>query len=631
MGQWSIDKSAKLYNLQNWGLDFFKINEKGNIEVKPDPEGIVIDLKELIDDLQSQNVHLPILVRFSDILKSRIEQMYQCFAIASQEYEYQGKYFGIYPIKVNQQRQVVEEIVKFGTPYHFGLEAGSKPELHAVLALLNNPNAPIICNGYKDETFIRMAIIGQRLDKKIILVVEKLKELDLIIRVAQDLEISPQLGLRVKSSTLGSGYWESSSGEHSKFGLNATEIMEALEKLKKANLLEAIQLLHFHLGSQITDIRYIKQGLQEIRRYFVELSKLGCNIQYIDVGGGLGVDYDGSRSVSASSMNYSIQEYANAIVYSLKEICEAEQIPHPHILSESGRALTAHHSVFLFNVLETTSPPRWNSELQVHESDDSCVQDLLDTLENFESFSVSEAWNDAQEMKEQLFQKFNLGIISLAEKAKGECLFWTIARKVYEGYRDLPYMQKETEALQKILADKYFCNFSVFQSIPDSWAIDQAFPIMPIHRLTEQPLKDATLQDITCDSDGEVNLFVGAYRSTPTLPVHAVVPEEQYILGIFLVGAYQEILGDLHNLFGDTNTVNVLINEDGSWNYEQIIHGEDIADVLRYVQFEPEDLLERMSQLIGISLGKGLLEPEEGKLLMKLYREGLQGYTYLVH
>ena len=631
MGQWSIDKSAKLYNLQNWGLDFFKINEKGNIEVKPDPEGIVIDLKELIDDLQSQNVHLPILVRFSDILKSRIEQMYQCFAIASQEYEYQGKYFGIYPIKVNQQRQVVEEIVKFGTPYHFGLEAGSKPELHAVLALLNNPNAPIICNGYKDETFIRMAIIGQRLDKKIILVVEKLKELDLIIRVAQDLGISPQLGLRVKSSTLGSGYWESSSGEHSKFGLNATEIMEALEKLKKANLLEAIQLLHFHLGSQITDIRYIKQGLQEIRRYFVELSKLGCNIQYIDVGGGLGVDYDGSRSVSASSMNYSIQEYANDIVYSLKEICEAEQIPHPHILSESGRALTAHHSVFLFNVLETTSPPRWNSELQVHESDDSCVQDLLDTLENFESFSVSEAWNDAQEMKEQLFQKFNLGIISLAEKAKGECLFWTIARKVYEGYRDLPYMQKETEALQKILADKYFCNFSVFQSIPDSWAIDQAFPIMPIHRLTEQPLKDATLQDITCDSDGAVNLFVGAYRSTPTLPVHGVVPEEQYILGIFLVGAYQEILGDLHNLFGDTNTVNVLINEDGSWNYEQILHGEDIADVLRYVQFEPEDLLERMSQLIGISLGKGLLEPEEGKLLMKLYREGLQGYTYLVH
>ena len=631
MGQWSIDKSAKLYNLQNWGLDFFKINEKGNIEVKPDPEGIVIDLKELIDDLQSQNVHLPILVRFSDILKSRIEQMYQCFAIASQEYEYQGKYFGIYPIKVNQQRQVVEEIVKFGTPYHFGLEAGSKPELHAVLALLNNPNAPIICNGYKDETFIRMAIIGQRLDKKIILVVEKLKELDLIIRVAQDLGISPQLGLRVKSSTLGSGYWESSSGEHSKFGLNATEIMEALEKLKKANLLEAIQLLHFHLGSQITDIRYIKQGLQEIRRYFVELSKLGCNIQYIDVGGGLGVDYDGSRSVSASSMNYSIQEYANDIVYSLKEICEAEQIPHPHILSESGRALTAHHSVFLFNVLETTSPPRWNSELQVHESDDSCVQDLLDTLENFESFSVSEAWNDAQEMKEQLFQKFNLGIISLAEKAKGECLFWTIARKVYEGYRDLPYMQKETEALQKILADKYFCNFSVFQSIPDSWAIDQAFPIMPIHRLKEQPLKDATLQDITCDSDGAVNLFVGAYRSTPTLPVHGVVPEEQYILGIFLVGAYQEILGDLHNLFGDTNTVNVLINEDGSWNYEQIIHGEDIADVLRYVQFEPEDLLERMSQLIGISLGKGLLEPEEGKLLMKLYREGLQGYTYLVH
>ncbi len=630
MTEWTIAQAAELYSIQNWGSRFFSINEKGHVVVNPMKNGHTIDLKELADDLRSRRITLPVLVRFSNILQKRIEKVCSCFRIASEKYQYSGQYYGVYPIKVNQQRQLVEEVVKFGRPYNFGLEAGSKPELHAVLALMNNPEALIVCNGYKDEAYIRLALIGQKLERQIIIVVEKLAELHLILRTSKSLNIRPKIGLRVKLSTVGAGRWQSSAGDSSKFGLTAAEIMSAVEIMTTENMLDCIQLLHFHLGSQIPDIRQIKDGMKEIRRFYVELMRLGCNIRFMDVGGGLGVDYDGSRSNSNSSANYSVQEYADDVVYHLYEICEEEQLPHPHIISESGRALTAHHSVILFDILEATTHPLWEDSLKVNAEDDKTILDLWEIVQEFKESKLLEAWHDALELKDQALNKFSLGLLSLQERAKAERLFWTIARKIHDHAQNLDRVPEEFELLREQLVDKYFCNFSIFQSLPDHWAIDQAFPIMPIHRLNTPPTKEATLQDVTCDSDGNIDQFVTECSTNPVLPVHEFIPDQPYLFGAFLVGAYQEILGDLHNLFGDTHAVHVALNPDGSWRYEQIITGENVKDVLDYVQFEADDLLERMARLIGISLGKGTIQQDEADELMSLYRQGLSGYTYLV-
>ena len=632
MPKWTIEEAREHYNIRGWGAGYFDINAKGNIVVRPNRKNKHdIDLKNLVDDIQSKGYSLPVLIRFSDILKASIANLANSFQRSIDEYKYNGKYHGVYPIKVNQQRQVVEEIVKFGQPYNIGLEAGSKPELHAILAILDNPEALLVCNGYKDESFIRLALMSQKLGKKVFIVVEKLDELSLIDKVAKDLGVKPNIGLRIKLLSTGQGRWSSSAGEYSKFGLNSIELMEALQIAKDNSILDCIKLIHFHLGSQITNIRRIKSSLQEVGRFYSELMKFGCNIEHIDVGGGLGVDYDGSRSTFASSTNYSVQEYANDVVYHLLEICNKENLPHPNIISESGRAMTAHHSILVVNVLDVTSFPEWSNTIEVKDDAPEVVKEIFYVLDSTSNKNLIESWHDAVHLKEEAQNQFLLGIISLENRALSERIFWGICRKIEQLSSRLKFMPDEIRSLKTTLADKYFCNFSVFQSVPDSWAIDQVFPVVPIYRLNEEPSRDATLEDITCDSDGRIDNFIGSHRGTErTLRVHNLEPGETYPLCIFLTGAYQEILGDLHNLFGDTNTVHVSLNEDGTLNYEQIIEGEDVTDVLDYVQFSADELAGRIDGFLIGCVQRGIVTQKEANDFSNLYKEGLEGYTYLV-
>ena len=632
MPKWTIEEAREHYNIRGWGAGYFDINAKGNIVVRPNRKNKHdIDLKNLVDDIQSKGYSLPVLIRFSDILKASIANLANSFQRSIDEYKYNGKYHGVYPIKVNQQRQVVEEIVKFGQPYNIGLEAGSKPELHAILAILDNPEALLVCNGYKDESFIRLALMSQKLGKKVFIVVEKLDELSLIDKVAKDLGVKPNIGLRIKLLSTGQGRWSSSAGEYSKFGLNSIELMEALQIAKDNSILDCIKLIHFHLGSQVTNIRRIKSSLQEVGRFYSELMKFGCNIEHIDVGGGLGVDYDGSRSTFASSTNYSVQEYANDVVYHLLEICNKENLPHPNIISESGRAMTAHHSILVVNVLDVTSFPEWSNTIEVKDDAPEVVKEIFYVLDSTSNKNLIESWHDAVHLKEEAQNQFLLGIISLENRALSERIFWGICRKIEQLSSRLKFMPDEIRSLKTTLADKYFCNFSVFQSVPDSWAIDQVFPVVPIYRLNEEPSRDATLEDITCDSDGRIDNFIGSHRGTErTLRVHNLEPGETYPLCIFLTGAYQEILGDLHNLFGDTNTVHVSLNEDGTLNYEQIIEGEDVTDVLDYVQFSVDELAGRIDGFLIGCVQRGVVTQKEANDFSNLYKEGLEGYTYLV-
>ena len=632
MTKWTIDEAREHYNINGWGAGYFDINPKGNIVVRPDKKSAHhIDLKELVDDIQSKGYSLPVLIRFSDILKASIANLANSFQNAIEEYGFDGQYHGVYPIKVNQQRQVVEEIVKFGQPFNIGLEAGSKPELHAILAILDNPEALLVCNGYKDESFIRLALMSQKLGKKVFIVVEKLDELTMIERVAGELGVKPNIGLRIKLVSAGQGRWSSSAGEYSKFGLNSMELMEALEIAKSKNILDCVKLIHFHLGSQITNIRRIKNSLKEVGRFYSELMRFGCNIQYIDVGGGLGIDYDGSRSTFASSTNYSVQEYANDVVYHLLEICKSENLPHPNIISESGRAMTAHHSILVVNVLDVTSFPEWSDEINVPEDSPEAVKEIFNVLNSTSNKNLIESWHDAVHLKEEAQSKFLLGLISLADRALIERIYWGICRKIEKLSSRLKFLPDDIRNLRTRLADKYFCNFSVFQSVPDSWAIDQVFPVVPLHRLNEEPDRDATLADITCDSDGRIDNFIGTNRGTEnTLRVHSLKENESYALCIFLTGAYQEILGDLHNLFGDTNTVHVSLKEDGTINYEQIIEGEDVADVLDYVQFSADELAGRIDGFLIGCVQRGVVTQQEADDFLALYKEGLNGYTYLV-
>ncbi len=632
MTKWTIDEAREHYNINGWGAGYFDINPKGNIVVRPDNKSAHhIDLKELVDDIQSKGYSLPVLIRFSDILKASIANLANSFQNAIEEYGFEGQYHGVYPIKVNQQRQVVEEIVKFGQPFNIGLEAGSKPELHAILAILDNPEALLVCNGYKDESFIRLALMSQKLGKKVFIVVEKLDELTMIERVAGELGVKPNIGLRIKLVSAGQGRWSSSAGEYSKFGLNPMELMEALEIAKSKNILDCVKLIHFHLGSQITNIRRIKNSLKEVGRFYSELMQFGCNIQYIDVGGGLGIDYDGSRSTFASSTNYSVQEYANDVVYHLLEICKSENLPHPNIISESGRAMTAHHSILVVNVLDVTSFPEWSDEINVPEDTPEAVEEIFNVLNSTSNKNLIESWHDAVHLKEEAQNKFLLGLVSLADRALIERIYWGICRKIEKLSSRLKFLPDDIRNLKTRLADKYFCNFSVFQSVPDSWAIDQVFPVVPLHRLNEEPDRDATLEDITCDSDGRIDNFIGTNRGTEnTMRVHSLKENESYALCIFLTGAYQEILGDLHNLFGDTNTVHVSLKEDGSINYEQIIEGEDVADVLDYVQFSADELAGRIDGFLIGCVQRGAVTQQEADDFLALYKEGLNGYTYLV-
>lgn len=632
MPKWTVEEAREHYNIRGWGAGYFDINSKGNIVVRPNSKSLHdIDLKELVDDIQSKGYSLPVLIRFSDILKASIANLANSFKNSIEEYGFKGKYHGVYPIKVNQQRQVVEEIVKFGQPFNIGLEAGSKPELHAILAILDNPEALLVCNGYKDEAFIRLALMSQKLGKKVFIVVEKLDELALIEKVAVELGVQPNIGLRIKLVSAGQGRWSSSAGEHSKFGLNTMELMEALEIAKSKNILDCVKLIHFHLGSQITNIRRIKDSLKEVGRFYSELINFGCNIEYIDVGGGLGVDYDGSRSTFASSTNYSVQEYANDVVYHLLETCKAEGLPHPNIISESGRAMTAHHSILVVNVLDVTSFPEWSDQVGIADDAPDVVKEIFYVLDSTSNKNLIESWHDAVHLKDEAQNKFLLGLISLADRAMAERIYWGICRKIEKLSSRLKYLPDDIHKLKTRLADKYFCNFSVFQSVPDSWAIGQVFPVVPLNRLNEEPTRDATLEDITCDSDGRIDTFIGTHRGTEkTLRVHPLQPGENYPLCIFLTGAYQEILGDLHNLFGDTNTVHVSLKEDGSLKYEQIIEGENVTDVLDYVQFSADELAGRIDGFLIGCVQRGVVTQQEADDFLNLYKAGLNGYTYLV-
>ena len=628
MRKWSIEDSAELYNINGWGLNYFSINEKGHVAVTPKTDGPSIDLKELMEELQVRDVEAPVLLRFPDILDNRIEKISNCFQAAAQEYGYSAKNFIIYPIKVNQMRPVVEEIVSHGNKFNIGLEAGSKPELHAVLSIDIDDEAMIICNGYKDESYIELALLAQKMGKRIFLVVEKLMELKTIARLAKKMNVKPNIGIRIKLASSGSGKWEESGGDVSKFGVNSSELLDALDILEKNKMADSLQLIHFHIGSQVTNIRRIKTALKEASQFYVELKRMGYNINFVDIGGGLGVDYDGTRSATSNSMNYSIQEYVNDAVSSIVDACEKNELPQPNIITESGRSLTAHHSVLVFEALASTSLPAFDENEDLAEDAHELVKELYDLWENLNQPRLLETWHDALQCREDALNLFNLGPIDLRTRAQVERLFWSVAREVYEMAEATKHAPDELKKIAKMLPDKYFCNFSLFQSLPDSWAIDQIFPIMPISRLNEQPTKSATIQDITCDSDGKINNFISTRNFSYHLPVHELSNKEPYYFGVFLVGAYQEILGDLHNLFGDTNAVHIKV-KNGEYVIDKIIEGETVADVLEYVQFTPKRMARTVEVWVTTSVKKGIISPEEGRDFLSNYRSGLYGYTYL--
>ena len=628
MRRWRIEDSAELYNINGWGLKYFSINDKGHVAVTPREGNASVDLKELMDELQVRDVTSPVLVRFPDILDNRIEKISKCFEQAAEEYGYTAQNFIIYPIKVNQMRPVVEEIVSHGKKFNIGLEAGSKPELHAVLAINIDENSLIICNGYKDENYIELALLAQKMGRRIFLVVEKLNELKLIASISKRLKRHPNIGIRIKLASSGSGKWEESGGDVSKFGLNSSELLEALDILEKNKMQDCLHLIHFHIGSQVTKIRRIKNALREASQFYVQLHNMGFNIDFVDIGGGLGVDYDGTRSSSSeSSMNYSIQEYVNDSISALVDACVKNDIPQPNIITESGRSLTAHHSVLIFEVLETTTLPSWSEDESVSEKDHELVQELYKLWDTMNQPRLIETWHDALQIREEALDLFGLGMLDLRTRAQVERLFWSIAREVYEMANEIKHSPEELKKIAKMLPDKYFCNFSLFQSLPDSWAIDQIFPIMPISRLDEKPERTATIQDITCDSDGKIDNFISTRNFNYHLPVHSLTKDPYYI-GVFLVGAYQEILGDLHNLFGDTNAVHVSVYKD-HYEIDQVIDGETVAEVLDYVQFNPKKMVRSVETWVTTSMKSGIITPEEGREFLSNYRSGLYGYTYL--
>jgi len=629
MRKWRIEDSAELYNIAGWGINYFSINDKGHVVVTPRKDGVEIDLRELVDELQLRDVSSPMLIRFPDILDNRIEKMANCFKIASDEYGYKAQNFIIYPIKVNQMRPVVEEIVNHGKKFNIGLEAGSKPELHAVIAINTDSDSLIICNGYKDEDYIELALLAQKMGKRIFLVVEKLNELKLIASISKRLKIKPNIGIRIKLASSGSGKWEDSGGDASKFGLTSSELIEALDFLERNKMKNCLRLVHFHIGSQVTMIRRIKNALREASQFYYQLYKQGFAVEFVDIGGGLGVDYDGTRSSnSESSVNYSIQEYVNDSISTMADVCNKHGIPHPNIITESGRSLTAHHSVLIFDVLETTTLPTWQEDEEIKEGDHEFVRELYSIWDTLNLPRMLESWHDAQQIREEALDMFSLGILDLKTRAQIERLFWSIAREIHQMTSETKHIPEDFRQLPRLLSDKYFCNFSLFQSLPDSWAIDQIFPIMPIQRLDEKPERSATLQDITCDSDGKIDNFISTRNFSYYLPVHSIKSRDTYYIGVFLVGAYQEILGDLHNLFGDTNAVHVSVTDDG-YEIDQVIDGETVAEVLDYVQYDAKKMVRTVETWVTSSVKSGIISAGEGKEFLSNYRSGLYGYTYL--
>jgi arginine decarboxylase len=625
---WSVHDASEMYEISRWANGYFSVNAAGHVQVHPTRDSSqAIDLKELVDRLQLRGIGLPVLVRFTDILKHRLGDIHAAFQGAISQHQYQGAYSCVYPIKVNQQRQVVEEVLNFGRPYNFGLEAGSKPELLAVVALADN-ETPIICNGFKDAEFIETAMLGLKIGRNIIPVVEKYTELGLILDAAEKLGVRPQIGMRVKLASRGSGRWQSSGGFRSKFGLTVTEIMRGLDELKARGMQDCLNLLHFHLGSQITNIRIVKGALNEAARVYTELAKLGAGLKYLDVGGGLGVDYDGSQTNFESSMNYTLEEYANDVVYHVQTVCDEAGVPHPTIVSESGRAVVAYHSVLVFNVLGVSGFGEEKVPATANQEWEQPLLDLIETYNNVTARNALEAFHDAQQALDMALSLFGGGYLPLDQRSMAENLYWATLTKLQRIVQTLDEVPEDLQNLDELLSDTYFCNFSLFQSIPDSWAIKQIFPVMPIHRLDEKPVNHAVLGDITCDSDGKLDRFVDRRDVKKTLPLHRVNGDDYY-LGVFLIGAYQEILGDLHNLYGDTHAVHVSLDENGHARLDTLIKGDTVREVLDYVEFDAETLLGKMRTDVETAVRCGKLDYEGAGRLLRFYEDGLYGYTYL--
>ncbi|HID77479.1 MAG TPA: biosynthetic arginine decarboxylase [Planctomycetaceae bacterium] len=626
--RWTTADAAELYEVENWGKGYFSVNQLGHVAVHPtrDPERS-IDLKRLVDRLQARGIQTPVLIRFGDILRYRLAEIHEAFRRAMEDHEYRGDYRCLYPIKVNQQRHVVEEVLRHGQPYASGLEAGSKPELLAVIALASN-DVPVVCNGFKDERFVETAMLAQKVGRRIFVVVEKYTDLELILEHAGRIGVRPQIGVRLRLASRGSGRWHSSGGHRSKFGLTATEVLRVLDELKGRDMADCFKLLHFHLGSQVTNIRYIKAALNEAARVYCDLVRHGAGLEYLDVGGGLGVDYDGSQTNFESSANYTLQEYANDVVFHVQTVCDDAGVPHPTIFSESGRAIVAYHSVLVFNVLGVTDRGENDVPRKLPEDVEQPLVDLLDTFQHVNLRNILESYHDAQQALDMAMNLFAGGYLSLVQRSLAERLFWATCRKIQRLMAHLDYIPEELEGLDALLSETYFCNFSLFQSMPDSWAIKQLFPILPIHRLDERPTCHAVLADITCDSDGKIERFIDRRDVKRALPLHRF-DGRPYYLAAFLVGAYQEILGDLHNLFGDTHAVHVSMDADGEVVVDEVIAGDTVREVLHYVQFDAQGLAGRLRAAVERAIRRGSIDDRQAGRLLRAYRAGLDGYTYL--
>ncbi len=630
--EWDVDAAISIYNVDGWGRGYFTINARGNVDVHPLQEnGGSIDILEVVNEARQRGLGFPLVIRFQDLLRHRVESVNCAFQNAMTEFNYRNVYRGVFPIKVNQLREVIEEIVDAGQQFHFGLEAGSKPELIAALAMHKDADSLIICNGYKDRAFIRSALLGCKLGKLVIIVVEKLEELEQTIRASREVGVEPHIGIRVRLHSKGSGKWSPSGGENAKFGLDTTSLVAASELLKAEGLAHCLKLIHFHVGSQVPDISTIKRAVREAARHYAKLAKLGHDLGYLDVGGGLGVDYDGSRSDFDSSTNYSLQEYANDVVWNIADVCDSEGVAHPAIVSEGGRAIVAHHSVLVveaFSSIEKTAP---KLKVEAGEKDHKLVRDILDVKHRLKRGNRRESLHDIQQIKEEAQQTFDLGLLDLESKAKIETIYWQLAQQIVNMHRGLRYVPDEVKQLEISLGDQYICNFSVFQSLLDHWALGQLFPIMPIHRLTTPPDRNGMIVDITCDSDGKVSKFIDLQDVRETLPLHRIAPGEMYYLGVFMVGAYQDIMGDLHNLFGRVTEVHVFLDpdEESGWYIEEVIEGSTVGEVLSMTQWNKVELMRLMKVQVDTAIKSDRLKPNDGMKLLSDYEHILQEYTYL--
>ncbi len=631
MSHFDREEALALYNVDRWGGGYFGINRSGHVVVKPKRGGEKIDLMEIVDEARARSLQFPLVVRFHDLLRDRVEVLNAAFAEAVAEADYRGVYRGVFPIKVNQLREVVEEIMDAGAPWHFGIEAGSKPELLAALSLHSDPESLVICNGYKDTSFIRNALLGRKLDKKVILVVEKLEELAHVLRVAEEMKIEPMIGLRVRLLSKGAGKWATSGGENAKFGLSTADLVEASDMLHAAGLAHCLNLVHFHVGSQVPDIRTIKRATREAARFYAKLSKMGHALGYLDVGGGLGVDYDGSRTTFDSSTNYTLNEYARDIVYTVKDVCDSESVAHPTLVSESGRALVAHHSVLIVETFGSIEKNNRTAEVEPADDDPQLVSDILDIRNDHNKKNRLETLHDAQEIRERAQSMFDLGMLDLRAKAKIETIYWQVAEAIVENFRNMRYIPEEVKEMEIALGDQFLCNFSVFQSLLDHWALGQLFPVMPIHRLDEFPDRNATLVDITCDSDGKVAKFVDLQDVKETLPLHRWEAGKPYFIGFFLAGAYQDIMGDLHNLFGRVNEMHIYLDDDEDSGYyvEEVLHGSTVGQVLSLTQWDVNELARRMKAQTDAAIKSDRLKPKEAMRLLDDYEKSLGQYTYL--